>query len=32
MNAFRERMRSLVLYRKEEWPYEYKYWQNKGLM
>lgn len=30
--TFRERMRSLMLYRKEEWPYEYNYWKkNRGL-
>ncbi len=28
MVAFRERMRSLVTWRKDEWPYEYEYWQN----
>jgi multimeric flavodoxin WrbA len=26
---FRERMRGLVDYRKEEWPYEYQYWKEK---
>ena len=26
---FRERMQGLVDYRKEEWPYEYKYWKEK---
>jgi len=26
---FRERMRGLVDYRKEEWPYEYAYWKEK---
>jgi multimeric flavodoxin WrbA len=31
-NAFRERMRALITWRKEEWPYEYRYWQeNRGL-
>lgn len=28
MAAFRERMRRLMEYRKEEWPYEYDYWQK----
>jgi multimeric flavodoxin WrbA len=28
MAAFKERMRSLMEYRKEEWPYEYGYWQK----
>jgi len=26
MDDFRERMRSLMAWRKEEWPYEYNYW------
>ncbi|HUT56166.1 MAG TPA: flavodoxin family protein [bacterium] len=26
--AFKERMRSLMLWRKDEWPYEYEYWQK----
>ena len=29
MQAFRKRMQSLVLYRKDEWHYEYKCWQEK---
>jgi multimeric flavodoxin WrbA len=29
MKACRERMKALILYRKDEWPYEYKYWQEK---
>jgi multimeric flavodoxin WrbA len=30
--TFNERMRSLMLYRKEEWPYEYEYWKtHRGL-
>ena len=29
MQAFRKRMQSLVLSRKDEWSYEYKYWQEK---
>ena len=32
MAAFRDRMRRLMEYRKEEWPFEYDYWQkNWGL-
>ena len=32
MAAFRERMRRLIEYRKEEWPYEYEYWKkHRGL-
>lgn len=32
MAAFRERMRSLVTWHKDEWPHEYEYWQkNQGL-
>ncbi len=30
MNAFRERMKALIAYRKKEWPYECKYWETKG--
>jgi multimeric flavodoxin WrbA len=31
-NEFKERMRLLMLYRKEEWPYEWEYWQkHRGL-
>lgn len=29
MQAFRKRMQSLIMYRKDEWSYEYKYWQEK---
>jgi multimeric flavodoxin WrbA len=29
MNAFRERMKALIAYRKEEWPFEWKYWEGK---
>jgi len=30
--TFAERMRYLMFYRKEEWPYEYEYWKkNRGL-
>ena len=30
--AFQERMRTLMLYRRAEWPYEYEYWQkHRGL-
>lgn len=28
MEAFRERMRQLILYRKGDWPYEYAYWRE----
>jgi multimeric flavodoxin WrbA len=28
IKAFKERMRTLILYRKEDWPYEYRYWQE----
>lgn len=28
MDAFRRRMQQLVTYRKDEWPYEYRYWQQ----
>jgi multimeric flavodoxin WrbA len=28
MAAFKERMRQLMLYRREDWPYEYEYWQK----
>jgi hypothetical protein len=32
MAAFKERMRWLMLYRKKDWPYEYRYWQeHRGL-
>ena len=32
IHEFKERMRSLMLWRKEEWPYEYQYWkQHQGL-
>lgn len=26
MNAFKERMKNLITYRREEWPFEYEYW------
>jgi multimeric flavodoxin WrbA len=30
--AFSERMRALINWRREEWPFEYRYWQeNRGL-
>ena len=30
--SFRERMRNLMLYRKEDWPYEYEFWKkHRGL-
>jgi multimeric flavodoxin WrbA len=28
-NEFRERMRDLMAWRKEEWPYEYNFWQKR---
>jgi len=28
INAFRERMRQLIVWKREEWPYEYGYWQE----
>jgi multimeric flavodoxin WrbA len=28
MDAFHNRMKTLIQYRKEEWPYEYDYWVN----
>jgi len=32
LESFKERMRALMLWRKQEWPYEYKYWQkHRGL-
>ncbi len=32
MARFRSRMRSLMLWRKDEWPYEYEYWKkHRGL-
>ncbi|MGC9195284.1 MAG: flavodoxin family protein [Syntrophobacteraceae bacterium] len=32
MEAFEARMRALVIYRKDEWPYEYEYWKkHRGL-
>lgn len=31
-SQFKERMRSLMLWRKSEWPYEYEYWKtHRGL-
>jgi multimeric flavodoxin WrbA len=31
-SQFRERMKSLILWRKSEWPYEYEYWKkHRGL-
>ena len=31
-NEFKQRMQLLMLYRKEEWPYEWEYWQkHRGL-
>jgi multimeric flavodoxin WrbA len=32
MALFKERMRLLMVYRKEDWPFEYEYWKkNRGL-
>ena len=32
MAAFQDRMRRLMLWRKEQWPYEYEYWRtHRGL-
>lgn len=32
ISEFKERMLSLMLWRKKEWPYEYRYWkQHRGL-
>lgn len=32
MDAFRERMKRLMIWRRDEWPYEYEYWRkNRGL-
>ena len=32
MTTFRERMRQLMLWRRQEWPYEYEYWKSgRGL-
>jgi len=31
-SEFRERMRALIAYRKEEWPFEFQYWkENMGV-
>jgi hypothetical protein len=27
--SFEERMRRLMLYRKEDWPYEYQFWKKR---
>lgn len=32
MRDFRSRMRELVTWRREEWPYEYAYWQDRQSM
>jgi multimeric flavodoxin WrbA len=29
-NSFREQMKELMFYRREEWPYEYQYWKEHG--
>ncbi|MGQ9731725.1 MAG: flavodoxin family protein [Candidatus Zipacnadales bacterium] len=31
-DAFFERMKQLVLHRREEWPYEYEYWRSQGRL
>ena len=32
IGEFRERMKQLIIWRKEEWPYEYEYWkEHRGL-
>ncbi|MBN1103354.1 MAG: hypothetical protein JXL84_08080 [Deltaproteobacteria bacterium] len=32
MNAFKERMKNLITYRREEWPFKYEYWcRFRGL-
>jgi multimeric flavodoxin WrbA len=32
ISAFKDRMRSLMIYREKEWPYEYQYWvKYRGL-
>jgi len=32
MKSFEERMRRLILFRKEDWPYEYEFWKKqRGL-
>ena len=32
ISAFKETMRSLMIYRKKEWPYEFEYWKkHRGL-
>jgi multimeric flavodoxin WrbA len=30
MEAFRARMRALIAYRKNEWPFEYAFWKQRG--
>jgi hypothetical protein len=30
--AFHERMKQLVTFRREEWPYEYEYWKAAGRL
>ena len=30
--SFEEKMRRLMIYRKEDWPYEYEFWKrHRGL-
>ncbi|MBM3500172.1 MAG: hypothetical protein FJX74_16065 [Armatimonadetes bacterium] len=31
-DEFRGRMQQLVTFRREEWPYEYEYWQAAGRL
>lgn len=31
-DAFRERMRRLMEYRKGDWTYEYDYWRARGIL
>ncbi len=31
-DAFFQRMRALVQFRKDDWPYEYRHWQSKGWL
>jgi multimeric flavodoxin WrbA len=30
--AFAQRMKQLVAYRKDEWPFEYEYWKSRGWL
>jgi multimeric flavodoxin WrbA len=31
-DQFTKRMRQLMMYRKDEWPFEYEYWKKKGQL